>query len=276
MLALPVINGVPFSDYAKNQKLQIKKYIPADILKPFIKTFLIIESENETVNRLLPDTSVVMAFRLKGETYTGDGIKNALPVSAISGLPKSARLLGYSKDAATLLIIFNEAGATAFFDEPLHELSGISISLDHFMTREKVNEIENRLAEAIHDAQRISIIENFLSANLAKTQTDPLIHDALQRIKSTNGNVKIKELANSLNISQDPFEKRFRKLIGASPKQFSTIIRLRNLIKTYSPTQSLTHAAYEAGYFDQSHFIKDFKSFTGQKPHDFFKSPAYW
>jgi AraC-like DNA-binding protein len=53
-------------------------------------------------------------------------------------------------------------------------------------------------------------------------------------------------------------------------------VRLRKVIDTYDPATNLTEAALTAGYFDQAHFIKDFRSFTGQSPQEFFKSPLYW
>jgi AraC-like DNA-binding protein len=100
--------------------------------------------------------------------------------------------------------------------------------------------------------------------------------DALQKINTSHGTVRINVLARELNISQDPFEKRFRRMVGTSPKQYSSIVRLKNVIASYRQNKNLTAAAYDAGYFDQAHFIKDFKSFTGQTPLNFFKSSSYW
>jgi AraC-like DNA-binding protein len=64
--------------------------------------------------------------------------------------------------------------------------------------------------------------------------------------------------------------------VGSSPRQFTSIVRLRYFIDRYSPYSSLTTASYEAGYFDQSHFIKDFKQFTGETPRQFFATARYW
>src|SRR5262245_56829811 len=100
--------------------MKIERHIPSDILKPFIKTFMMIESENGMVNKVLPDTSIVMAFRYKGITYSGSDNKSRLPTAAISGLTKSIRFLDYSKETATVVVVFNEGGATAFFNQPLH------------------------------------------------------------------------------------------------------------------------------------------------------------
>jgi methylphosphotriester-DNA--protein-cysteine methyltransferase len=98
----------------------------------------------------------------------------------------------------------------------------------------------------------------------------------MQQIRSTNGNIKIRNLAASMAISIDPFEKRFRRIVGVSPKQFADTIRLRTLIKQYSASENLTGIALEAGYFDQAHFIKDFRTFTGLAPQQFFRSAAWW
>jgi hypothetical protein len=180
--------------------VKIERIIPADILKPFIRTFIIIESENGTVNEILPDTSIVMAFRLKGFTSSGKTIRHPIPASAVSGLTNSSRIIDYAKQSATLLVVFTEGGASAFFNHPLHELFSAHISLDNFIPCDETNEIENRLAEALNNNERIYIIERFLLSNLKKPAIDPLMHHAIGRIKASNGSIKIKELAASLNI----------------------------------------------------------------------------
>jgi AraC-like DNA-binding protein len=252
-------------------------YIPADILKPFVKTFLIIESENGMDNRLLPDTSIVIAFRCKGTVkFSLNGTDNNVPLSVITGLRRSSRIVHYDQKTINVLVVFKEGGAAAFFREPLHSLFGVSLSLDQLIARYKIAEVEERLAETQNNSERFAIVEQFLLSQLKEYQPDYLIADAVRQIRKTNGEIRIKDLVASLHISQDSFEKRFRRIIGTSPKQFSSIIRFRNLIDNYTPASSLTNMAYAAGYFDQAHFIKDFKSFTGLAPHDFFKTTRYW
>src|SRR5882757_294587 len=257
--------------------MNIEAHIPTELLRPFIKTYLIIESQEELVNRVLPDTSLAIAFRFKGQVnYITDNNANALPSAAISGLRKSVRLINYLKDSSTILILFKEAGAIAFFKEPLHELFEDSVPLDNFITQQKVSIIEEQLAEAKSNNQRVDIIEAFLLSKLYNHNTDKLIINAIEKIHSINGIVKIKELADTFYISQDAFEKRFRKTVGTSPKQFASIIRMKSIIDLKKPAQTLTDMAFDGEYFDQSHFNKDFKLFTGQTPTDFFKSPSFW
>lgn len=257
--------------------MNLNYFPPSDILKPFVKTFMIIESENGTVNRILPETSIVMAFRLKGEVaFQENGTKNGLPSSVITGLRKSSRFIHYSKQSATLLVIFKEGGATAFLNDPLHELFGFHLGLDYLISPRKLKETEERLAEANNNHECINIVEKFLLSELKHPETDLLIQNAIKKVRFAQGNITIKKLIKELPISRDPFEKRFRRITGTSPKQFANIVRLRNVIDSYSEEKNLTTIAHSAGYFDQSHFIKDFKSFTGETPKVFFDSPSFW
>ena len=254
--------------------MRIHTYTPGIRLQAFIKNFLIIESDHGVVNKILPDTAVVMAFRFRGQVQhsmnSGSGIT---PATCISGMRKTARLISYNPDTATLIVTFRSAGAAAFFKTPLHEFFEQSIPLDALVSRQQLDGISEQLSAAAGHPQRIRIIERWLLSARQTYEPDPRIQAAVQQLSLQN--IKIKDLSYRLNISQDALEKRFRQQVGATPKQFANIVRLRKLITQYTPTQTLTAQAYDAGYFDQAHFIKDFKAFTGQAPQDFFKSPAF-
>jgi AraC-like DNA-binding protein len=253
------------------------QFLPCPALQPYIKNFLIIECEQGMVNRILPDTSIVIAFRLRGQvSYADNGTTQNLAQSVITGIRDSSRLVDYAENTSNLLVIFKEGGAASFFKEPMHELGSMSVSLDYLIQTAKVCAIEEELAAADNNNQRILIVERFLLSELKNTQSDILVSEAIQKIKLSKGDIKIKELLAGLPISRDPFEKRFRKITGTSPKHFAAIIRLKNLIENYTDAISFTEAAYSAGYYDQAHFIKDFRAFTGQTPHDFFKAPPLW
>ncbi|MDQ0966649.1 AraC-like DNA-binding protein [Flavobacterium sp. W4I14] len=257
--------------------MKIEAYIPTELLRPFIKAYRIVESEVEMTNRILPGTSLVVAFRYKGRvSYLSNDKEEILPASTISGLRKSVRLIHYLQDSATIVVQFKETGAKAFFNEPLYELFEESISLDAFIDRNTIEIIEEQLAEAQNNIQRIAIIEQFLLSRLDSYKPDRLISTAVEIIHSTKGIIRIKELADTLCISNDAFEKRFRKIVGTSPKQFSSIIRLEAVVRQKQEAESLAGIAFNAGYYDQPHFNKDFKLFTGQTPSVFYKSPNFW
>lgn len=103
-----------------------------------------------------------------------------------------------------------------------------------------------------------------------------LVTAAVNSIKQADGNAKIAALAAQLYISRDAFEKRFRTAIGTSPKHFSSILRLRKAIAIYEPGKSLTDVALTAGFYDQAHFIREFRAFTGQSPKQFFNERNFW
>ena len=257
--------------------MKMERYLPSAILSPFIKAFLVIESEDGMENSIIPDTSVVMAFRYKGNvTQVQNERTGQLPETGISGLRKSVRLVKYAPGTGNLLVMFREGGAAPFFKAPLHELFEANQALEELIHLHKIKEVEEQLSGSANTVQRIAVVEKFLLSELKTQQPDLLVSHAVQQIKAANGSSRIKTLAADLYISQDAFEKRFRRSVGASPKQFSAIVRLRHLLDHYQEEESLTAAAYRAGYFDQAHFIKDFKTFTGQSPQAFFQSAAWW
>lgn len=254
--------------------MNMESYLPSAILSPYVSAFLIIESATGMENRVMPDTSVILSFRFSGQVTTGEN--EVLPSAGLAGLRKSSRLLQYTPGTGNVLVKFKEGGAAAFFKAPLHELFDTQQSLDSLMRRHKIEEVEERLYETKNNAQRLAIVEEFLIAELSTRQPDLLIRSAVAQIKAAHGDVKIKSLASELYISQDAFEKRFRRNVGTTPKQFSAIVRLRHLLDHCPAADSPTEAAYEAGYYDQAHFIKDFRAFTGQTPQAFFQQATWW
>lgn len=257
--------------------MQITDYIPTEQLRPYIKTYKIIESRFGTTNRVLPNTSFAMAFCFKGQiSYLNDNNKIPLDFGTLSGLQQSARLINYDVDTSAIIIIFKEAGLSAFFRLPLHELFGKSISLNNIFSASEILIAQEQLINCKNDLERIATLEGFLLSKLTHFRTDKLISTAICKINEKNGDVRIKELAKDLFISQDAFEKRFRKMIGATPKQFSRIVKMNSTISKNKSVPFFLDLAFENGYYDQPHFNNDFKKFTGQTPIDFFRSESFW
>ncbi|HVV06609.1 MAG TPA: helix-turn-helix transcriptional regulator [Puia sp.] len=258
--------------------MKYSKFLPSPALQPYVREFIILESDLYFDSRTIPDTALVMTFRYKGKVWKLEGEKEeSLPATGISGLRKSVRLFQYEKQTANLLVVFKEGGMNAFVRQPAHELFELNISSDNLFPASQLDELLEQLAGAATDEARVDVAETFLLTKLhACNKPDPLVSSALASIRQHSGIVRIKDLAASLYVSQDAFEKKFRSAVGATPKQFASIVRMKDLIRKYPTYTSLTDAAYEAGYFDQSHFIKDFRLFTGQTPKDFFSGFEYW
>lgn len=257
--------------------MNIEEHIPTEQLRPYIKAYRIIESSDEIVNRVVPNTSFALAFRFRGRiSYLNNSDKIILPVATFSGLRKSVRLISYAPQTSAIIVLFKETGVSAFFRHPLHELFEKSIPLDNFFAYSEISIMEERLTETNNNKKKIGMIEQFLCSKLFHNKTDKLVSEAIAKIYLNSGLTRIRELANSLFISQDAFEKRFRKVTGASPKQFSSIVRMKSIIHQTGSSASFLDMALENGYYDHSHFNKDFKLFTGLTPTDFFKSDSYW
>lgn len=257
--------------------MKTHQFQPVGLLTPFIKTFMIIESGNGLQNNILPDTTMTMAFKLRGTITHESQLNTHFPSSFVAGIRRSTLTVHYTKDTLNLLVIFHEGAASAFFNTPLHEFAGVPLALNNLVQAPIVRDVEEQLCECSTHAERIALIQNWLIARLKNHTPDRLVQHAIQKIRSAGGDIRIKELVADLPISRDPFEKKFRKTVGTSPKQFAAIVRMRNLIDNYSAHNTLTDVAYNAGYFDQSHFIKDFHSFTGKTPKEYFAAiPQAW
>ena len=168
------------------------------------------------------------------------------------------------------MVYFKVNGAAAFFSEPIHELFRQSLSLDNFILRSELVILEEQLDEAKSDIERINVVERFLLSRLKQHKPDALVLAAVALIFEKHGNIRMSEVAEKLHTSQSPFEKRFRRVVGATPKKFASIIRLKYTLQQFQAQTSLTSLAYESGFYDQAHFIKEFKTFTGETPEHFF------
>ena len=253
--------------------MRFEFFIPSDILKPFVKTFAIQEADEERSYKVLPDTSIVIGFQYKGRlSLIENNQASKLTTAGVTGLTDQYKTFKTSGDIGSILVYFNETGARTFFKQPLHELFQESMSLDNFILRSELLVLEEQLGEARTDQHRINIVEQFLMSRMTVEAPDKLVAAALALIHQHKGNIRIGALAKQLYISQSPLEKRFRQTVGTSAKKFASIVRLKHVLKNFTPGQSFTELGYEAGFYDQAHFIKEFKSFTGESPSQYFSS----
>ncbi|HYV54374.1 MAG TPA: helix-turn-helix domain-containing protein, partial [Chitinophagaceae bacterium] len=133
--------------------------------------------------------------------------------------------------------------------------------------------LEETVVSASGNSQRIKLIEDFLMQMLTEPQAVDIVTKAcVKEIFLSRGQPSMTELANKLNINRRNMERRFAVAIGMSPKQLSKVVRLQATIKMLNEKKisSLTALAHENGYYDQAHFIKDFKEFAGVSPKSFF------
>lgn len=245
---------------------------PCYRLRPYIKQFIISESDIAQSYKVLPGTSVVMGFQYSGGlAYLNNNNEVALATAGITGLMDGYRVFKNDNETGTILVIFNETGAAHLFANPVNELFGESISLDNLFDKAALRDVSEKLNTANGDKERIAVVEHLLLTHLRNHQPDLLVNKALLYIHHSKGTIRIAELAKKLNTSQSPLEKRFRRVVGASPKKFASIVRIQNVMHTLNQNNT-EFAGLLAGYYDQAHFIKDFKTFTSETPEQYLKS----
>ncbi len=250
--------------------MKFDKFIPTRQLEPYIKYFVVSENDVEIEYKVFPSSGLVIGFQFKGQLATiQNNIENKLTSAGITGISDRYKIFKNSANIGTVLVYFTEIGFIHFSSIPANELFNLSISLDEIFAKSCLSEVEEKLACAHTDRQRVSIVEHFLLSQLKDIQPDKLIGEAVKLIYQSKGTLRIKALNERLSISQSPFEKRFRKLVGITPKKFSTIVRFNAVLENLSGTKSLTEICYENNFFDQAHFISDFKRFTGATPEEF-------
>lgn len=261
------ILGRPTND---RELMKFDKYYPKEQLKPYIKYFAVSENELENQYKVFPSSGLVIGFQYKGQLATiNENTESRLTSAGITGISDGYRIFKNSADIGTILVYFTEIGFTHFASHPANELFNLSLSLDNIFDRKSVTEVEEKLTIATTDRHRIKVVEQFLVSQLKDIQTDKLIVEAVKLIYQTNGTIRIKELNEKLFISQSPFEKRFRKVVGTTAKKFASIVRFNTVLDNLNETKTLTEICYENNFFDQAHFIKDFKQFTGDTPENF-------
>jgi AraC-like DNA-binding protein len=249
--------------------VKLEKHFPTERLKPYIRYYVVSENELENEYKVFPSTGLVLGFQYQGQLASVQNNRlNTLAAAGITGMTDSYRVFKNSAGIGTILVYFTETGFAHFAAHPVHELFNLSLSLDELFTKAEVEAVQEKLVLATTDKHRIKTVEQFLLAHLRDLDADKLVIAAVKLIYETKGDIRIKELNEKLVISQSPFEKRFRKVVGTTPKKFASIVRFNTVLNNLN-AKTLTQICYENNFFDQAHFIKDFKRYTGDTPENF-------
>lgn len=134
-------------------------------------------------------------------------------------------------------------------------------------------DFSHRLKEEKSVAGMINRAQSYLMKNLMRNNIElNYVNRAAELIRQTKG-LSIEELSGYVFISQRQLEREFKEKVGITPKHYLRIMRLneaQRLLNDHHP-MNLTSIAYQCGYFDQAHFIRDFRSITGEVPSIFIK-----
>ncbi|PMJ99494.1 helix-turn-helix domain-containing protein [Vibrio sp. 10N.261.55.A7] len=231
------------------------------------------KTEETQRQRIIPDGTIEMAFIL------GDDIKRYTSEDRFIIQPR-AMVLGHTTDpfyieptgsVNTFAIRFYPYGFAHFVHAPIKALANTETPLVELFEEKEVRKLEQDIIHAADAQQRIEIIESFLLSKLNEKATlDSVVKSTIETLFETKGSTSISKILNDDLSKRRQLERKFVKQIGVSPKQLGKLIRLQSALKVMlNEDESLTDVAYQNDYYDQSHFIKDFKEFTGVSPKEF-------
>ena len=253
---------------------------PIPSLRAFVHRLWILDmagfapASNEVVpQRVLPDgrPELVIHFgdlchRLDPATGRSEPQQRSLMI----GASKSHVVLAPGKSAGMIGVRFKSAGAMRFLKSSMSEFSDQIVGLRDWSSRCGA-EIENRVLEASQDEERFRIVQDFLVAQLMDGRPDLVLSKMIGEIVKSRGTIDLSKVYADLNISERQAERKFLAGIGLGPKLYARVIRFQAIVQAINqaPRSDLTALALDFGYFDQSHFIREFKSFAGITPRAF-------
>lgn len=254
-----------------------KIFKPSEDLKEFVMCYWTLDfpmDETPKINTIVPDGTMKLIFHY-GDLYwhhPENGPRFLQPKCFLIGQLTRPYVVEPNGDTGTFVVRFHPNGFIPFTTMPIKEMENKPISLNTLYGNEGAD-LQEKIINADSTSQRIQIIERFLLDRLKDSKTiDEIIKSTIDTIFESKGQVSVTELSQINDIHRRQLVRKFSKTIGLSPKQLSKTIRLQATLKSLlnQKRSKLTDLAYDNEYYDQSHFIKDFKEFTGISPKEFY------
>lgn len=253
-----------------------RKFIPSTYLQPFVECFFIWENSQSLVVPMLvesPPTGFASIVFNYGAPYrvTSQKLNGGLaPKNFLTGQATKSYQLQLSGKIGMVGIVFRPAGLNALFGLPMYEFSDERTNLRDVLGRQ-IDEWCDKIEEANSHNERIALLEQFLNLQFLRENVKSDCTDyAANLIVDQRGMVNINDLMNELFVSRRQFERKFLQKVGVSPKYYARIRRVGYLCNELAQKRwqidDWQDLIYRFGYYDQSHFIKEFTEFTGKSP----------
>ena len=254
-----------------------KEYEPQVELAPYVQLVLGMQSEGKddhfAKEVIMPDGIVELVLHYADPlfTYPADAIRFVQPQGfAISQMRNHIAI--ESNGAVGLIAVrFFPWGAHHFITEPISNFLDDTIDLRKLWPEHSIG-----LLQTLHKAydldERADIVQQFLATRQQEVVTDDSIDSAIKLLRDERGHLSIEELCERTGFSTKQLERKFITAVGTTPKVFARISRFLYMchnIKDFG-NKTLTELCYDCGYYDQSHFIKEFRTFSGFTPKEFF------
>lgn len=232
---------------------------------------------DHSIERVVPTGHVFLLFELDGKarhTYDAESLEpNATFRKAwVSGLHRNHLSISAHNDSEMFVIQFKAFGAYPFLHQPMEKLTDRVLPGDQFVNKD-LFETRERLSVAATSKDKFAVADEWLDAHFDRgyLPSQSLI-DVVAKIKAQPA-AKLNDVIDSFDGTQKHLISQFRKFVGITPKQFQRVLRFNDVFVKLQGDQFLSWSdiAYQCGYSDQSHFIREFKRFSGFIPESFLR-----
>lgn len=248
---------------------------PHVLLTPYIECYWQADADLppfREVESLIPDGTIELMFNF-GDDYheVTDRGKERIKGSHIIGIRRKALRISQSSNQHIFSVRFRPGGVHAFFANPMHLFANGFWDMHHLLGN-RYAELEERLYRADTTA-RIRMMDDFFLHKLRNSLAADTLAAACSAWMAGHPAASIADVCRLFNTHYKALERSFRTVIGLSPVELTKIRRFnRAIVEIYSMrAANLTQVGHACGYFDQSHFIREFKQLSGLTPRNFLK-----
>lgn len=255
---------------------------PSEKLRDLVRFFWVFESDDDLtdpyVYRSMADSCSELIFHYKGRYHeiTKNGKKTPSFLSGIHSQTQEYHRFITDEPFGIFGAYLYPFAAFRLLNLSPSELTDETPSLTSALGN-KGAELEERIFLAPDNRSRYQILTDFLEQQFSTYQAHS--HPALSAVRfviHSKQNYSVRQLAEHFNLSERQIERKFKEYSGFTPKKYMRLVRFSEACNQYerADQKTLTEIAHHCGYYDQSHFIKEFKSFSGYHPSDYFSGDA--
>ena len=262
-------------------QMQLRHIVPHPQLKGYVDKIWVFESDgripSEDMRLIVPNGRVKLTIPYRnGVSGKNKEMYHLSKESQITliGIGDIPAIIDLEQDAPSgnIGIEFSPLGAYRIFQLRQVEIKNRIFLLEDVLGKTAKN-VQEIIANYESVDQKIKIIQQYLIKLLSKTQPDPLLDFCITEIKQSQGSIAIATLQSKTGYSSRWLHNKFVEKVGVGTKNFSSIIRFLQFYEPWarSPDFEFKNDLYNY-FYDQAHFIKEFRRFTGMSPLKFTKS----
>jgi AraC-like DNA-binding protein len=251
-----------------------KRFIPQKGLEKFVECYWVIESDDTipAIQKIIPDGFPEIIFHYRAPYQINiNGSWQLQSSSLLAGQIKKYFFLQNSGASGVFGIKFKPPALTHLFNVSMNEFTDKVVAVNE-VNISSLTLLEHEIKSCSNYEEMIIATDKRLQAIVARVSAENTIIDrAIDIIFATAGTISITEIQKQLFITERHLQRIFQKYIGISPKFYTRIIRFGQIFHLMQQANvSWLDITHRSGYFDQSHFIKDFKAFSGEDPSKYF------